>query len=420
MKANSCPPSSPLVGLQRPETLTPGRWYAVGSLILGCVMGIILAFVLATHGGASNPSRNVPRTPRILPEAEGRITEVVMHVAPSFRGVVWDTYRDFWSAIGSDVRLHLVADESLNAAARRAVQAEITAVNPGLGEHLTWVSAKGPITTWSKDRALVSEPAEGMPAKLWVPAQPEKNWVQRRNDWGTVAALEGALGGRFQRVVANFDFDAGDFVVTGRHVIVGANLIAKNARRGIPNSDTLRRRLAAWLDHPVLVLGERPEDVPDHHLAMTMTPLDGNTVLVGDPRLAEALVGSEFLPGETSRDTGEPLRADFSAATARRFDRLAADLARAGYSVVRIPNVPLDAKTYITYTNGIFEVRRGERIAYLPTYGFGVLDDAARAVYERLGWDVRPIRVARVYPYHGTIGCLVNVLARGDQRPNGG
>jgi hypothetical protein len=32
-------------------------------------------------------------------------------------------------------------------------------------------------------------------------------------------------------------------------------------------------------------------------------------------------------------------------------------------------------------------------------------------VYEKLGWQAVPI-VRRIYRYHGTIGCVVNVLGR--------
>ena len=108
-----------------------------------------------------------------------------------------------------------------------------------------------------------------------------------------------------------------------------------------------------------------------------------------------------------------PLVADFSDATQRRFDTAAERLGQLGYRVIRIPNVPLEDKTYITYTNGVYETRDGRRIAYLPIYGIDELDLAARETYARLSWEVRPIRVRHVYPFHGTIGCLVNVLARG-------
>jgi len=135
-------------------------------------------------------------------------------------------------------------------------------------------------------------------------------------------------------------------------------------------------------------------------------------VLVGDPAAARGLLGADFTPGETSAETDAPLRADFTPPTLARFERAAAELAAAGYRVQRIPNVPFDDKTYISYTNAVFDVRDGARVVYLPVYDLPALDDAAKRIYERLGWQVRPVRVRKVYPQHGTIGCLVNVLRR--------
>jgi hypothetical protein len=52
----------------------------------------------------------------------------------------------------------------------------------------------------------------------------------------------------------------------------------------------------------------------------------------------------------------------------------------------------------------------------MPTFDLPALDAQARAVYESLGWQVHPVRARGLYPLHGTIGCLVNVLARGAPR----
>jgi hypothetical protein len=134
--------------------------------------------------------------------------------------------------------------------------------------------------------------------------------------------------------------------------------------------------------------------------------------LVGDPRAAIDLVGRDFAPGAISPDTGELLRADFSDASIARFDRAARDLAAAGFAVERIPVVPFDDKTYITYTNGVYETKGGARVVYLPQYGIARMDAVAREKYAALGWSVKPVRVEAPWPYHGTIGCLVNVLAR--------
>jgi hypothetical protein len=153
---------------------------------------------------------------------------------------------------------------------------------------------------------------------------------------------------------------------------------------------------------------------------MYMTPLGNrggrDVVLVGDPRLSRDIVGEGFMPGEIDPDTARPLRADFSATMLARHDRAAAALAEAGFSVVRIPTVPFLDKTYMAYTNGVFGTWGARRIAWVPSYEIPGLDRRAHAVYEELGWEVRPVRVRSVYAYHGTIGCLVNVIGRKTDR----
>jgi hypothetical protein len=146
-----------------------------------------------------------------------------------------------------------------------------------------------------------------------------------------------------------------------------------------------------------------------------MVALDGGVALVGDPRAAEAIAGSAFAPGETDPDTGERLRADFSDVTVARFHRAARDFEAAGWRVVRVPEVPFLDKTYMAYTNGVYETCAGTHVAWVPFFGIPELDTRARAVYESLGWQVRPVRSRALYAYHGTIGCLANVLARGDR-----
>jgi hypothetical protein len=75
--------------------------------------------------------------------------------------------------------------------------------------------------------------------------------------------------------------------------------------------------------------------------------------------------------------------------------------------------VPFDDKTYFAYTNGVFETRAGRHIAWVPVYDVPALDEAALGVYRGLGWEVRPVPARAAFPFHGTIGCLANVLARG-------
>ena len=163
----------------------------------------------------------------------------------------------------------------------------------------------------------------------------------------------------------------------------------------------------------VVMLGTEVGDVPRHHMSMYMAPLGDGTVLVGDPAAGASLVGGTYVPGDVSPETGQLLRADFSPETIARFDRAARDLANAGFRVVRIPTVPFDDKTYFAYTNGVYETRDGQRTAWVPRFDVPALDAAARAVYEGLGFRVVPVSVRAVYTQHGTLGCLVNVVARG-------
>jgi hypothetical protein len=139
-------------------------------------------------------------------------------------------------------------------------------------------------------------------------------------------------------------------------------------------------------------------------------------VLVGDPSLAKPIVGADFVPGERSADTGQPLQADFSATAQARHDRAARELRAAGFEVVRIPTVAFEDKTYMAYTNGVYATHGGTRIAWVPRYDIAALDELAFATYRKLGWEVRPVSVRKVYPYHGTIGCLVNILSRSPDR----
>jgi len=54
-----------------------------------------------------------------------------------------------------------------------------------------------------------------------------------------------------------------------------------------------------------------------------------------------------------------------------------------------------------------------QRIVYLPFYqGVERLNAAARAVWENLGFEVRPIDCTSVYRHFGCLHCLVNVLKR--------
>jgi hypothetical protein len=369
------------------------------AMVVGLSFGALAAVaVLALRSGSS-----VPRLSPPLPEDRGALSEVAFHLVPGADALTRDLYRALLPAFDASTRLVAVVPEGSTAAAG-AFLAELR-----LTARTRVVEVKGPITPWSKDRALVSGPRGGR-ATLLVPARPSEKWAQRLNDWSTPSAIAAALPERYVAVSSELDFDAGDFAVTADRVVVDVNLVEKNKSRGFER-EPLVQLLERIFERKVLVLGAQAGDVPRHHLSM-YTALLQNVALVGDPAAGKALVGEAYLPGEDNPDTGEALKPDWSAETQARFDRAARELAAAGFKVERIPTVAFDDKTYFAYTNGVYETRAGRKVAWVPVFGEEKLDAAALAVYARLGWETVRIPSRAAYPYHGTVGCLVNVLAR--------
>jgi hypothetical protein len=134
-------------------------------------------------------------------------------------------------------------------------------------------------------------------------------------------------------------------------------------------------------------------------------------MLVGDPSL-----GRELIPaGASDLIASLPGGPDFTPETQHRFDAVASQCAAAGYQVVRLPVAPAgDGRTYLTYANVLIDQQGARRIVYLPFYrGAAALNAAARAVWEGLGYEVRPVDCTSVYRHFGCLHCLVNVLKRG-------
>ena len=356
----------------------------------------------------------------VLVEDDGALAEVLFQYVASQEEVVAPTYTDFLRALDPSIRLVAVVPRDADAGTSDAapLRAFLATVDPSgsLAARTRIVETAGPITVWSKDRALVLAAPR---TQLVVPMRPDPKWRERFNDWATLSAVAQAMPAQYLVNEVPLDYDAGDFAVTGDKIIVDVNLVAKNQKHGLTTAKALSEFLARTFHRAIIVLGDVDGDVPRHHLSMYMTPIGDGAVLVGDPRAGRDLVGPVFTPGEESPDTGEPLVADFSEPTLAKFDRAAKDLTLAGFRVERIPVVPFDDKTYVTYTNGVYETRGGRKIAYVPQYAKGAADAAVAKMdalaadkYRALGWDVRSIRVRDAYRYHGTIGCLCNVLRR--------
>ena len=426
---------------EEPSARRPSRVLARSrfpfAAVIGVALGLLVVFAVLRLTPRSKDSP-LPAGPRalagaLLDEVEGPLDEVLFHYVPRLEPLVFAAYKDFLGTLDPSTRL--VAIVPRGAAADLAKFLAKVDASGALEKRTRVVEVQGPISVWSKDRALVTAPTTTAGRTgLLIPVPPDPKWQERSNDWRTLAALAASAPDRYYVNELPLEFDAGDFAITSKHVIVDANLFTKNRGRAIESPQKLRELLSKLLARDVLMLGEKDGDVPRHHLSMYMTPIGGEIMLVGDPLAGKAIVGERYSPGEVSPDTGEPLVAAFSEEVVGRYERTAADLTAAGYRVVRIPTVPFDDKTYFAYTNGVYETRAGRagsagsvsrKIAWVPQYAGAsgevaapdrravlALDEAARKVYADLGWEVRPVSVRLAYPFHGTIGCLANVLSR--------
>jgi hypothetical protein len=355
----------------------------------------MIAAALALNAAAALVSTPPAEPLTALPDDRGAFAEVVLHAEPSSLDAVRPTYEDLLRALAPSTRVTLAVPDE---AAERRVR-EALAGATGDPARLRVVRAGKPITTWSRDRYTLLEGTGRRPVLL-VPPRIGAAGPARANDWEVPFLLAKEASGEVR--VAPFHFDGGDLLVTRERVYATAALLAKNVGITVPDRAALLRLLERTLGRPALILGERAEEVPDHHICMILTPLPDGRVAVGDVREGAAWARRLAIPD-----------ADASDATARRFDAVAAALERAGVGVVRVPLVPLRApRVYVTYQNGIIEERGGASHLYMPTYGHDALDRHAARAFEAAGFVVHAVRAEGIFRDQGSVRCLVNVLAR--------
>ena len=84
-----------------------------------------------------------------------------------------------------------------------------------------------------------------------------------------------------------------------------------------------------------------------------------------------------------------------------------------GLRVLRVPLMPSKTpRAWMSYNNGIVEVRDGRTVFYMPTFGMEQLDDTAAEVFRSAGCQVVPIDCSRIWRLGGSLHCLVNVVER--------
>lgn len=371
-------------------------------MLVGLAVG--LGIVAATNRVRST---RVPSGP-ILSECDGHFRELVLQYEPSAREVVARTYRDFLGALEADVTVRVVCPTA-------AAYTNFLEMAGPVRCRLLPIVAGHAMTTWSRDRWVALGPAtNGGPTTLWSPRgeSAEEIWPARAGDERIGQDIAAAMYPTVFARRSDYYFDGGDFLADSENVFVVSRVMPRNLQQTVFNREAFVAALERELRRHVILLNESP----DHHAGMFMASVGGKTMLVGDPKL-----GQRFIPANCNGAVGTnefmdlPGGPDFSAETQHRFDAVAAQCAREGYKVVRIPVVPArDQKTYLTYVNVLMDRQGSRKIVYLPFYrGCEGLNAAGRAAWEKLGFEVRPVDCTDTCRHYGCLHCLVNVLERG-------
>jgi hypothetical protein len=379
------------------------RWQTMVGVFIGLLAG---GGILALTGG---PGRGLLPSGPILSECDGHLHELVVHYEPSAKETVGLVYRDFLGALDSDVGVHVVCPD------RTAFDDFAAAVGP-LKCRVSPILAGHPITTWARDRWVALAPAAvGGATTLWSPRGEagDEIWPARAGDERVGRDIAAALAPAVLARRSGLYFDGGDFLADSDTVFVVPRVLHRNIQQTVTSREEFLGILARELKRRIILLDE----APDHHAGMFMASVGGRTMLVGDPSLARELVSAEM--GQIDRAATNELMdlpggPDFTAQTQHLFDAVAGQCERAGYKVIRVPVVPArDGRTYLTYVNVLLDRQGSEGVVYLPFYrGVELLNAAARGVWERLGYEVRPVDCTSAYRHFGCLHCLVNVLHR--------
>jgi hypothetical protein len=363
---------------------------------LGVVLGLAGAVLaLSLRGVGSARIVEPPKHGPVLSDCDGAIRELVIQYVPEAAPIVETAYREFLGQLPPEVTVHVVCPD-------RAAFDDLLERLGDVACRLNPVFTYHSMTCWSRDRWLAFEPHQlGGPVVLLSPREEDGAgaWPRRLGD----SLIGDDLGAALEAVAATRSvhaFDGGDFVCDSDTAFVTPSVLRRNIGGTVESAGQLGRALTSILKRPAVLL----PDAPPHHAGMFMMVAGDNTVLVGDPSLAKAL-----LPETELIDNP-----DFSAATQQQFDTVARTCEASGYRVVRVPVLPdRDGRTYLTCLNAILDQRGGRRIVYMPTYrGADALNAAGEAAWRDLGYEVRPIDCTATYRHFGSLRCLVNILRR--------
>lgn len=372
--------------------------------------------------GRADTPRAVEEPRALVPlcEFDGAIRHVVIHAPQGRIQYAWRAMHDLLAAMPADVRFTFVCDTG-------AAQEELN------GRLRQWkFDARGNVVVrlygkrvsiWARDRYIATQPVGPGRAPVWLTPQAPMSFDRRRRlaEGGIPEFLNTqskTCDARETRLV----LDGGNVLCDGARVLLGSNVLIENRRAG--DASALRGRLSALFGLPVVLVPSETAQPPIRHLDLFMTVVGAGRAVVGSPALArEAMAGADEASRTALRERlfavdepapgGQAIGPDLSDARCALFDDVARSLEVAGFAVTRMPYADSRGGDFIVgYCNVIQEHRDGRHIVYMPVYGIPALDAAARAAWEALGCEVRPIDVSSMCHLLGAVRCLANVVER--------
>ncbi|MEK7448503.1 MAG: hypothetical protein AAB019_03360 [Planctomycetota bacterium] len=351
----------------------------------------------------------------VISDTTGALKEIIIHFTIESAPKILPAYLDLFRSMASDVKVYVACSDqpAFDVLMKEFKEAGIL----NLSRFYPLIMECN-ITAWARDRflakvpvypALLAHPKSGVDKNLkgvlMLPPRPEYGCEARINDWFVSWKLSSLFPQDYQVEKTNLYFHGGDLINAGHLMFIDYNLVKDNVGTTGHSFNDFKNYLETKFGKKIILVGDEQHPAPQHHIEMYLTPLNEQTVLVGDPDLAMRLLGRD----QDIRD-----KIDLSEETLARFRNVASCLEEKGFRIIRIPLLPFkDSRVFVSYNNIVMETGSGRSIVYLPRYDVPVLDDYAKNIWGEQGFEVRPIDVSKMYDLGGAIRCLVNVLERG-------
>jgi N-dimethylarginine dimethylaminohydrolase len=351
----------------------------------------------------------------IVSDDGGPIAEVLLHYSADSDAELGPVFRDLFASLPAGVRIQVCCPSQASVEFFAQEWGPLATAN---GRDVHVVNINRPISVWARDRRIARQQPSAQPAASFVPTAHTTYDDEKHNDlllqtllWPTGLVPPVAL--------TSFYLEGGNIVSNRRHLFVGGNLFVENENR-FSAADQLSSELMRLFGRPLVALKGGDGEPPWCHVDMYLTPFDDRTLLVANPLAGAALLAEEPAPavmldaqppGKSEVLTYDPMAP--GSEIQQRFDDVAAQVARLGYKVYRLPALTNVAEDWmVTYNNVLMDRDGDRRIVYMPIYQIPELDRAAEQVYRDLGCEVHPIDVSHIYDLGGAVRCLVNVTLR--------